>query len=491
VSTKLTGTRRILSKEDGIGIFGSWVYVIVYCSFAFYIFYVFGIGSGEVFVVLITGFFAASGVVYIVLTIHFTMNRLKFGEVHLHLPFEKPAPGGELAGSVTLPARAAQANHVRVELRCLKVVIGTDDKGRTTTKQEREWYQEKFFVVRRRGGGAEVEFRMTVPDEPVISRSEPYVWEVQVMADLPGVDLSRSFVIEMGRATGPPRVAATPAADAEALPSPKPASAPPDAGLATAQAYAMPRAARPAVPTPVASRTAMAAALPAAAAPQVRKRVPESPVPVAALIGANLLPLAGALFLGWTVAEIVLLYWLENVIIGLMNLARIAVAEPDALTRNAPPGKQLRPHELLAGKIFLGGFFLVHFGAFCAAHATVLADLFPVTGPDGRRLEIGGVIADMLTDPVSLATVLALFASHLTSFFRNYLGLGEYRHTDIGKLMTRPYGRIFVLHLFIIGSGLVASSMNSHIAAMVLFVVIKTAVDLRMHRRERDLLSGP
>jgi hypothetical protein len=159
--------------------------------------------------------------------------------------------------------------------------------------------------------------------------------------------------------------------------------------------------------------------------------------------------------------------------------------------RNAPPGKKLRPYELLLAKAFLGGFFLVHFGAFCAAHAEFLAYAFAVKGPDGSRLGIGGVIADMLTDPVNLATLLALFASHLTSFFRNYLGRGEYRHADIGKLMTRPYGRILVVHFFIIGSGLVVGALNGHIAAMALFVVIKTAVDLHMHRRERDLLSGP
>ena len=42
VSTNLTGTRRILSKEDGIGIFGTWVFVIAYCGFIFLSFYALG-----------------------------------------------------------------------------------------------------------------------------------------------------------------------------------------------------------------------------------------------------------------------------------------------------------------------------------------------------------------------------------------------------------------------------------------------------------------
>lgn len=216
---------------------------------------------------------------------------------------------------------------------------------------------------------------------------------------------------------------------------------------------------------------------------------PESATPVFALIAANLVPLAGVLFLGWKVGDIVLLYWLENVVIGVMNLARIVSAQPDALTRNAPRGKRVRPHELLLAKLFLGGFFLAHYGAFCAAHATFLAFMFPVKGADGRSMEIAGVIGNMLTDPGMLVAVLALFASHLVSYFRNYLGRGEYRQADIAQLMTRPYGRIVVVHIFIIAGGFLVTFLKSPMIALALFVIIKTAVDLHMHRRERNVLS--
>lgn len=494
------GKRRIRSKEDSVGIFGSWVFVIIYCAIAFPMFFVFAIADKNIFGGLISGFFAVFGVVYIVWTVHFTMNRLKYGQVELNLPAEKPVLGGEVVGSLALPERAAQATRVRVELRCLKEEIGTDSKGRTTTSQKREWYEEKFFTVSRSGARALAEFRMKVPDEPVISRTEPYIWEVQVVADLPGVDLSRSFVIEMGRAVGLARAVATPAAETVSTPSLSPppgqASTTAGAGFAPAQAFSMPRAARPAVQAQAASPAENAAAAPAAAARAaaalpVTQTEPESTAPVAALIAANLVPLAGVLFLGWKVGDIVLLYWLENVVIGVMNVARIAAAEPDALTRNAPRGKKVRPHELLMAKAFLGGFFLMHYGAFCAGHATFLAFMFPVKGPGGRSLEMDGVILHMLTDPGILVAVLALFASHLVSYFRNYLGRGEYRQVDIAQLMTRPYGRIVVVHIFIIAGGFLVTFLKSPLIALALFVIIKTAVDLHMHRRERNLLSEP
>jgi hypothetical protein len=41
-----------------------------------------------------------------------------------------------------------------------------------------------------------------------------------------------------------------------------------------------------------------------------------------ALIAANLVPLGGVLFAGWSAFEVVFLYWLENLIIGFSTSAR-------------------------------------------------------------------------------------------------------------------------------------------------------------------------
>src|SRR2546427_9598209 len=47
-----------------------------------------------------------------------------------------------------------------------------------------------------------------------------------------------------------------------------------------------------------------------------------------ALVVANALPLVGVLFLGWTVFPLVLLYWLENVVVGGFNVAKLLLAQP-------------------------------------------------------------------------------------------------------------------------------------------------------------------
>ena len=47
-------------------------------------------------------------------------------------------------------------------------------------------------------------------------------------------------------------------------------------------------------------------------------------VSLLALIGANLIPLAGVFFFGWDVTLIVLLYWSENLIAGFYNILKMA-----------------------------------------------------------------------------------------------------------------------------------------------------------------------
>jgi hypothetical protein len=57
--------------------------------------------------------------------------------------------------------------------------------------------------------------------------------------------------------------------------------------------------------------------------------------------------------------------------------------------------------------------------------------------------------------------------------------------------MQRPYGRIIVVHFFIIAGGLLVQGLHAPVAALVLFVVLKTVIDLGMHRHERSILATP
>ena len=215
---------------------------------------------------------------------------------------------------------------------------------------------------------------------------------------------------------------------------------------------------------------------PAAAA----KRI-DLPV-VILLIGANLLPIAGVLWWGWQVREIVFLYWSENLLVGGFAVLRIIAANPE-------DGLQMMPAKLL-----MSAFFVFHYGAFCWFHGDFLVLFFPPEAWESK----GPVAAAfrVLRTHAGQAALAAMVVSHAASFLRNYLGREENCGVDIGWLMIQPYKRIVVTHVFIIVGGFVLVKMQSPVASMVVFVALKIALDAGSHlyerasRRRTDVASG-
>ena len=54
------------------------------------------------------------------------------------------------------------------------------------------------------------------------------------------------------------------------------------------------------------------------------------------LVAANLIPLVGVLFFGWSLWTILVLYWVENGIVGFWNVPRIMLAQGAAVPRVLP-----------------------------------------------------------------------------------------------------------------------------------------------------------
>ena len=202
-------------------------------------------------------------------------------------------------------------------------------------------------------------------------------------------------------------------------------------------------------------------------------RLPDWLTPSAyALIAANLVPLAGAVLFQWTVFELVLLFWAENVIIGVFNVLRMLIASA------GDPVSWVM-------KIFLIPFFVFHYGMFTFVHGVFVFTLFG--GTELGSAEFSDAPGPMLDTVIALGLgipLLALFLSHAFSFLWNYVGKGEYLNTDLRILMIRPYGRIVVLHVTILIGGFLLMALNSPMAGLVLLVLLKVGFDLRAHRKE-------
>jgi hypothetical protein len=205
-------------------------------------------------------------------------------------------------------------------------------------------------------------------------------------------------------------------------------------------------------------------------------RVGSSVGAVIALVVANAIPLVGVLFLGWSVWNILVIYWLENGIVGVINVLKMSAATGDESSPGVTVMVNGRPSSS-ATKFGLIPFFVVHYGIFWFVHGIFVLTLpafFALMSDDGMTLDLGPV----------LFAAAGLAVSHGLSFWWNFLRGGEYRRTTAAALMFAPYKRLVALHITIIFGAFAVMFTGAPAAAVAVLVAIKTAIDLSLHLTE-------
>ncbi len=272
------------------------------------------------------------------------------------------------------------------------------------------------------------------------------------------------------------------------------------------------------------------------------------------LLAANLIPLIGVVFFGWSLLTILVLYWLENGIVGLWNVPKIIMAQgsivprlpnlPDAGARAAttspeaaaalqeqwrktqaaqealmqqgatvsPPsnpgvlGPRAATRLSAIPRTGLAMFFAFHYGMFWFVHGIFVFALPAFAGApsfggviDGSEICLDSTGFPIACPPSAFGDVvwssvllggIALFLSHGASFFLNYIGRGEYITASAPGQMAAVYGRVVVLHVTIIVGSMLAAFLGAPIGALLVLVVLKTLFDLGLHLRERRR-AGP
>ena len=449
---------------------GMWAYTLFYCAPAFTFFLYSLLVIQHITFIAVSGLFALFGLFYLWVSMRESLGAARFGD--LQLMIEEPAAeiGGRLTGLVPLPTALRKAQSVDATLTCRQVRFHSKTKvrsGNTTVAESNElawfvvanagWTQTLQLPVVRTGRGAVVKVSMPIPAGQPPTRmpagttaaagarsgEDYWKWDLQLTADIPGVDLEVTFPVHVLAA--------------------QPGAAPAAAVAAAAMPAARPRQA-----------AVSAAVKPAAASTQVDASS------LWLLAAVNLVPIAGVAFWGWRVHEIVFLYWIENLVIGAVNVLRMWTAAPQGAT----------PAEATGAKLFTSAFFIVHYGLFCYGHGTFLASLFPAAAGGAGFGSPAGVLVHMLRDPYALAAIGGIVVSHAYSYFRNYIGSGEYLRVKPADLMMRPYKRIAVTHIFLLVGGIALQGLHSPLLAMVVFIALKIAFDVYFHRKEREMSAA-
>jgi Family of unknown function (DUF6498) len=162
-------------------------------------------------------------------------------------------------------------------------------------------------------------------------------------------------------------------------------------------------------------------------------------------LAVDLFPAVGVLMFGWNAVPLVMLYWMENIIAGVLTLPRIIIS-----------GASFGRTGVAAG-LAMSAFFVFHYGLFCAVHGTFLMVFASMSG---------GTLSDQ---PPVMMDVWAMFNFGLTSALHvdyfvyaiivfqvlvliwEFLIKGEWKTSNPMVEMFAPYRRIIVLHLAIFG----------------------------------------
>lgn len=191
-----------------------------------------------------------------------------------------------------------------------------------------------------------------------------------------------------------------------------------------------------------------------------------------ALVLANLAPLYGVAALGWPVYPLILLFWVENVVIGVINVMRMVMADPGSVMS-------------WISKVVMVPFFCVHYGIFTAAHGAFIHQTFGGGAPgDITEIFTPALWVAWITELGLWIPVAVLASSHMFSFVSNFIVRGEYRTAVLDKLMIQPYLRVLVLHIVVWIGGLAILRIGSPVWALLLLVGVKTILDLHAHLRE-------
>ena len=184
------------------------------------------------------------------------------------------------------------------------------------------------------------------------------------------------------------------------------------------------------------------------------------------LIIANLVPVAGSVFLDWSLSDVMLLYWAESAVIGFFNICKIIVIGRWAA-------------------LFAGPFFAAHFGGFMAVHFLFIYTIF-IEGVHAQG-SAGGDLAEVALLFSSLWPALAaLFLSHAYSFYANFLARREYLGKTVKDQMSEPYSRIIFMQMVLIFGGGLTMVLGSPVPVLLIMIALKVFFDIKAHLKQHS-----
>jgi hypothetical protein len=186
------------------------------------------------------------------------------------------------------------------------------------------------------------------------------------------------------------------------------------------------------------------------------------------LLFINAIPLIGVFYLGWKVGNIIFIYWLESIFIGIFNLLKMIFAQ----------GKD---KDNGFSKIGACLFFTVHYFIFVLAQGLFIG-AFLIT----KQNFIFNFSPKLL--------LASLFIGYAIGFLQEYVLSGKYKERTPMTFFFAPYSRVFVQQILLIGTVFILQKyhFDQDLLMLIMFVGLKIIIDfgtiLIRYLNEKQLL---
>jgi hypothetical protein len=203
-------------------------------------------------------------------------------------------------------------------------------------------------------------------------------------------------------------------------------------------------------------------------------------------LAVDLAPVFAVIAWHWGAAPLVMLYWMENLVIGVMTVPRMLFI---SIAKFGPIG--------FVGGLFMSAFFTVHYGMFCFVHGgfitAFLATSHPeLVGPNFMPFDFGSMIGAGLASGPNMVFVLALIIFfQLFAFLFGFLLRGEWKRSGVDQEMLAPYGRIIILHIGIFAGAFALIALGDPMVGVLALIVLRALWGVRVNVKASDGPSKP
>lgn len=166
-------------------------------------------------------------------------------------------------------------------------------------------------------------------------------------------------------------------------------------------------------------------------------------------------------------------YWMENVVVGLINIVKMVMA------RGLDPDSHRR-----GGACFSIPFFIFHYGLFTLVHGSFIVSFFSDRGGGGDMDVFFATVRELL--PTVWPVFVSLSISHGISFWKHFVKEKEYEKISVREQMFVPYGRVILMHFIVLLGGFIAHKLGGPKPVLLALLLVKVYVDVRSHVKEHS-----